>query len=304
MFFEKIAPYLQDPLVLMGFVLMLFFGLARVVVKSGLIPVLTRNSGYLILSRLLLFGFILAALIIALGFGLKYREISRSEQQSLLKSLKVELADNLKTVDELRKNIESINGNTKLIAKILRNPKNKITFILFPPENIDPDIEVPASLDFSRQQFKYLTEQNLLNDDLERAKFNATALVVSKTIERTKTAMDSLSDTGEKRYRISDEIWNANLPILRKINLFEVDKFQSTYHEMRSLRQNYNVTVNYAASYRDTLLNFFNGNSGPISEQNLASLLAAERIYITTSTAFHQSALKNMASIEGIILKI
>jgi hypothetical protein len=36
--FKEIAPYLTQPLVLVGFVLLLFFGLHRSLLKAGIIP--------------------------------------------------------------------------------------------------------------------------------------------------------------------------------------------------------------------------------------------------------------------------
>jgi hypothetical protein len=34
--FQKIAPYLKHPLVLVGFVLLIFFGIHRTLIKSGI----------------------------------------------------------------------------------------------------------------------------------------------------------------------------------------------------------------------------------------------------------------------------
>ena len=36
--FGSLAPYLKDPLVLVGFLLLLFFGILRTLIKSGIIP--------------------------------------------------------------------------------------------------------------------------------------------------------------------------------------------------------------------------------------------------------------------------
>lgn len=76
--FEKLAPYLSDPLVLVGFVLLLFFGLARAIVRSRLLTPINGLKSYRVLQTLLLYGFVLGVLIIALGFGLKYRDLSET----------------------------------------------------------------------------------------------------------------------------------------------------------------------------------------------------------------------------------
>ena len=59
MHFQKIAPYLQEPIVLVGLVLFLFFGLARTVLGAGIIPTLTRRDGYRVIMRLLTYGFLI-----------------------------------------------------------------------------------------------------------------------------------------------------------------------------------------------------------------------------------------------------
>jgi hypothetical protein len=43
--FARIAPYLSDPLVLVGFALLLLFLLFRSLIGSGLIPVLEQEAG-------------------------------------------------------------------------------------------------------------------------------------------------------------------------------------------------------------------------------------------------------------------
>jgi hypothetical protein len=75
--FTKIAPYLKDPLVLIGFFLFLAFIFARYILKKGIIPPLPATLGYKILKIILLYGFLLGILLILLGFGLRYRQEGR-----------------------------------------------------------------------------------------------------------------------------------------------------------------------------------------------------------------------------------
>jgi hypothetical protein len=77
--FKEIAPYLTHPLVLVGFVLLLFFGLHRTLLKAGIIPPLSQRSGSTVVQLLLRYGFILALVVIVLGFGLRYVEIRSAE---------------------------------------------------------------------------------------------------------------------------------------------------------------------------------------------------------------------------------
>lgn len=65
--FSKIAPYLQNPGVLVGFYLLLFFGIASAILKSGLLSRVSRRESSTVLLRILNYGFLLAILLIVLG---------------------------------------------------------------------------------------------------------------------------------------------------------------------------------------------------------------------------------------------
>jgi hypothetical protein len=69
--FAKVAPYLTNPLVLAGFVLFLFFAIHRLLIKSGIIPPVSRTQAPEILKLFLSYGFAVAVLIIVGGFGLQ-----------------------------------------------------------------------------------------------------------------------------------------------------------------------------------------------------------------------------------------
>lgn len=75
--FEKIAPYLKHPLVLVGFVLLLFFGIHRQLIESGIIPPLDQQAGSTAVQTILEYGFWIALAAIVLGFGLQYVKSSR-----------------------------------------------------------------------------------------------------------------------------------------------------------------------------------------------------------------------------------
>lgn len=69
--FAQYAQYLQHPLTLVGFVLLLFFGVHRALLRSGIIPPLTKSSGSKLVHALLRYGFIIALVIILVGFALE-----------------------------------------------------------------------------------------------------------------------------------------------------------------------------------------------------------------------------------------
>jgi len=55
--FGKVAPYLKHPLVLVGFVLFLFFGIYRQLIESGIIPPLDQQAGSTVVQTILEYGF-------------------------------------------------------------------------------------------------------------------------------------------------------------------------------------------------------------------------------------------------------
>ena len=68
----EVIPYLTHPLALVGYVLMLFFGVHRALIKSGIIPPLNQQDGASVVHALLKYGFWIAALIIVAGVTLQY----------------------------------------------------------------------------------------------------------------------------------------------------------------------------------------------------------------------------------------
>lgn len=89
--FAKVAPYLTDPLVLAGFALLLFFGVHRTLIRSGTIPPLSARSGSRIVQALLRYGFVIALVVIVLGFGLEFFE--RQNNAAMVKKEVQELID-------------------------------------------------------------------------------------------------------------------------------------------------------------------------------------------------------------------
>ncbi len=67
--FGKIARHLTNPLVLIGFVLMLVYGIHELLIGSGLLPQVTQEAGGEIIKLLLYYGFLLGLVLIPFGFG-------------------------------------------------------------------------------------------------------------------------------------------------------------------------------------------------------------------------------------------
>jgi hypothetical protein len=71
-YFVKIAPYLGNPLVLVGFGLMLVFGIHQALLKSGLLAKITSKETAGVLRLLVHYGFVIAVLLMFAGFGLAF----------------------------------------------------------------------------------------------------------------------------------------------------------------------------------------------------------------------------------------
>jgi hypothetical protein len=70
--FARIAPYLTNPLVLIGFVLLLVFGVHRSLIRSGLLRPISQQQSSAVVKLLLKYGLLIALVIVALGFGYVY----------------------------------------------------------------------------------------------------------------------------------------------------------------------------------------------------------------------------------------
>jgi tetratricopeptide (TPR) repeat protein len=76
--FAEIAPYLTNPLVLAGFGLLLFFGLLHALLKSKVMPTVTQRTGGRAVLRGINYGFIVALVVIVLGFALAWWQTERA----------------------------------------------------------------------------------------------------------------------------------------------------------------------------------------------------------------------------------
>jgi hypothetical protein len=86
---KEVAPYLTQPLALVGFTLLTFFGAQRALLKVARIPRLTPRAGATVVGRVMRYGFVIALLVILLGFALaRYqagREHDPTQATSILK---------------------------------------------------------------------------------------------------------------------------------------------------------------------------------------------------------------------------
>jgi hypothetical protein len=86
--FAQIAPYLTNPLVLIGFVLLLIFGVHKALIKSHILPPVSPTASNRIVRLLLHYGFVIALLLILCGFGFAaYKAYLDSRGQSGLETV-------------------------------------------------------------------------------------------------------------------------------------------------------------------------------------------------------------------------
>ncbi len=89
--FKEVAPYLSNPLVLIGFTLLLLFGIHRVLMRSGIIAPLSSSTSARTIQALLRYGFGLSLAVVILGFGLQFYTV-RQEHATKRNQITSELA--------------------------------------------------------------------------------------------------------------------------------------------------------------------------------------------------------------------
>lgn len=111
--FPKVAPYLTDPLVLIGFALFVTTGLMKVVLSTnggGLLRPLNGRQSAQIIQSMMRYLFILAVLITLLGFGLKgyqdYKDRPYALLQKQTKELKAEFVAQSKTLLQIKTELD------------------------------------------------------------------------------------------------------------------------------------------------------------------------------------------------------
>lgn len=309
--FEKIAPYLQDPLVLIGFFLLLAFSFSRALLKRGVIPPLPATAGFKILKTILLYGFVIGLLLIFLGFGLKYAELRAREnqareelqsrekqaqidrdikaqkekelheedlarQQNTVALLRVELQDNLGVANELRKNTIVFLRGVQTITQTVRTPGIELLTVLFPKENVDLQFPDGQAAGLSEKAFETLETTRLHQNQLELQKFTAAANVITSSIDLQMSTLRKLADPDHTRYRFQSQVWETNLPMLRNVVVGDVPGIEGSYADLQRLRNDYDVVTQHYLEYLDALRQFFDPAKHVVNRASLHTVLSAE----------------------------
>jgi len=279
--FARLAPYLQDPLVLVGFVVFLFFSFSRFILKRGIVPPLTKNLGYRLVQTILFYGFTFGLLIVFFGFGLKYRELSTADQQRAVALLATELEFNEKVVGELTANVETLISLFDSVARSVRHERIRILNTLFPESNLRQDFEDPSPSHLAIEAMEALAVSRLHEDELETAKATAAGRAVVATVDRTQDTVRSLADPERNRYTFREEAYDSQLELLRRIDVVDVSDVQLIYGDLETLRDDYDVVVRNVENTMEAIREFFSPEDNAIDRLSLTKVLTAERLAIS-----------------------
>ncbi|MCC7700357.1 DUF3298 and DUF4163 domain-containing protein [Janthinobacterium sp. EB271-G4-7A] len=78
--FTRVAPYLTDPYILVGFSMLLSAGFAKTLIAKGIIPPLTKGAGSQVVKLILILGFVLPFILVIFGSFYKYKKLEYSHQ--------------------------------------------------------------------------------------------------------------------------------------------------------------------------------------------------------------------------------
>ncbi|WP_321368304.1 hypothetical protein [uncultured Desulfuromusa sp.] len=284
--FEKIAPYLEEPLVLIGFVVFLFLSFCRYLVKQGIFPQLEQQGAVSILRLILSYGFIIGLVIIGLGFGLKYNELSQDEQRRAVSLILSELEANKYVVSELGKNTATLSNASMTISGILRDQRFKILSGLFPENNYIENVDSESLPNLYNEKMEWLENSGLLKDPEEVRKYHEICAAISRTVDRTNTTLISLADLKGTRYVLHDSAWKANLDIVRKLKIIDVSELAQLYAKMGELRTIYDRVANIVPEYNANIRSFCSTDLPERSE--LSAALALERITFALIASYQE----------------
>jgi hypothetical protein len=211
--------------------------------------------------------------------------LSKVEQAKVIALLHSELSSNLRVVNDLMKNANSLSGAAFNVANVLRDKRFPIASGLFPVSNSDPDAEEDP--DLYNKRFNWLVQSGLLNDAIIFDKHQKQMESIVRTIDRTESTILSLGDRNGIRYIIHNEVYKANLPILRKVEIADTQNLAQLYAKTEQVRQEYFRVADSVAEYLFAVRAFCKRRSPDQAE--LGAALTSERLTVRLLKASMQS---------------
>lgn len=303
--FAGIAEYLQDPLVLIGFVLFLAFLFARQLLERGIIPPLGQTAGASILRAVLQYGFILALLVIILGFALRYRQLQEdaermSERQRAAADLiHGELCADRGVMRELAANVATLRNAVRTVSNVLRDERFVVTHTLFGDASLRIDSD-PASAAVALTRMEALEASAVLDHAAQLNRHQQFCGAVTGTLGRTRTSVASLSDAEGTRYRIARSSWDANQASFSSLANVDAARTADLYERMATARRNYTRLSEQAREFLDAVAAFC---AAPRPTRELVSAaLASEQLNIESMEEFSTAVdriVQEVASVGG-----
>lgn len=338
--FSSVAPYLKDPLVLIGFFLFLAFLFTRYLLSQKIIPPLPPGPGFRVLKSILLYGFIIGLLLVLLGFAFKYRELVGQERQSSLdrdlkrqvqeasdlqaekdrrereaQRQKLEALKRQEQINTVRLLREEMNSNFKSVNEMRKNTETALSTMLVvsqvlrnPGIKILPVLFPPENLDprfegtpaLASNVMDKLGESGLTKDSLEVQKFTAAGRLVASTVDKTIATVESLADKDHRRYPISTQVWTQYLSKLREITVIDITKFQECYADLMSARANYDIIQARITDYLGTVREFFRPQNNQISREAPGRVLTAEHLALQLASTYGEQLVSDLAAIKRL----
>jgi hypothetical protein len=235
---------------------------------------------------ILLYGFLLGLVVVLLGCGSKYRDMSRAEQQRAMSLIRSEFEVNDRTMSELVRNLETLVDVYDSTVHAVRNAHIPVLGALFPEANLRRSFTDPSPAEVAATALQDIAQRALDHNPNELARADAAGKLIVATIQRTKVTIRSLADSDHRRYVFREEAYRTQLPILRRIAIVRVTDIEGEYADLTRVRAAYDAVVAHLTEYLNALETFFAPSDNEVTVLTLTRVLTAERMATNTLMSF------------------